>query len=75
MEVTMPLKPDPYTSQAAIQGTAKGSSGTRFPAQELEALVTSQANVAYLTRCRVELPFWQDTNRPEIFGNIATIRA
>jgi site-specific DNA recombinase len=31
-----------YTSQAAIQGTAKGSSVTRFPAQELEALVTSQ---------------------------------
>jgi hypothetical protein len=31
-----------------------------------------KANVAYLTRYKVELPFWQDTNRPEIFGNIVS---
>ena len=36
-----------YTSQAAIQGTGKGPVVNRFPAQELETLITSQIRLLH----------------------------
>ena len=59
-----------YTSQAAIQGRGKGPVVTRFPAQELETLVTSQIRLLLESpdKCTAGLE-----NSPEI--DLAAVRA